>query len=101
MNVIWIDLIVGILLVESILHLSFAHSGNYMPSLFGKSLKANMIFSIVTFFVSFDIYFYTYGISTLVDNSLLLGVFVAYLCYLIFGHWFHKRLQRNTATVNT
>jgi len=98
MNFNWIDFIVGFLLIGSMLHLSFGHSGKRFPSLFGKSPKANIFYSEAITLLAIEIYVFTYDVTTLLSNGVLLGIIAMYLCYLFFGSLLHKRLQEDNAS---
>ena len=51
-----IDFIVGVLLFDGIVHLTFSVTKVNMPSLFGSTPKANMLLGLLLVFVAIDIH---------------------------------------------
>lgn len=88
-----IDFIVGVLLFEGIVHLTFSVTQVEMPSLFGSSPKANMILGLALVFFATDIYFFMYGLSATLNNSILMAMLVLTLILALTGRLVQKAMR--------
>jgi len=88
-----IDFMVGFLLVSSIVHIAMAKAKISFPSVFGRTAKANNIHGILLAFVAVDIYFFSYGFNTTINNGVLIGAVDFIICYVLFGGFLHRRFK--------
>ena len=80
-----VDFIIGVMLMGSLFHLSFAIWKVKVLSPFGSSIKGNMIYGILVFCISFGLYLYKNGISVLIEDKLYLGGLFALVYTIVFG----------------
>lgn len=87
-----LEFLAGFLLVGSVTHLVMAYSNLEFPSLFGRSPRANMIYSVCVAAIAVDLFIFSQGFSAFLSNGLLMGAVDMYLLYLLFGKLLHKKL---------
>ena len=80
-----IDFIIGVMLMGSLFHLSFAIWKVKVLSPFGSSTTANMIYGLFVLCISVGLYLYKNGAQALLDDKLYLGGLFALIYTLIFG----------------
>lgn len=80
-----IDFVIGVMLMGSLFHLSFAIWNIEVLSPFGKSIKSNIIYGIFVLLISLSLYLYKYGIDELFQDKMYLGGLFALIYTIIFG----------------
>ena len=80
-----LDFVTGVLLLGSLLHLTFGLWRTKMISPFGSSNTANILYGIFVLSISVSLYIYQYGIAGLLQNYVILGGLFAILYAVVFG----------------
>ena len=80
-----INFVIGIMLMGSLFHLSFAIWKIKVLSPFGSSIKSNIIYGIFVLCISLGLYLYKAGIVVLIEDKLYLGGLFALVYTIIFG----------------
>jgi len=93
MSFLWLDFLVGFLVLGSFVHLVMAYNNKPFPSVFGNSAMANAIYSEVVVVLAVGAYVFLNDFQTLMNNGVLLGMMDMYVCYLVFGRWITRRFS--------
>ena len=88
-----IDFIVGVLLFDGIVHLTFSVTKVNMPSLFGSTPKANMLLGLLLVFVAIDIHAYKYGLAATINNSFLVALLFLSVIFALSGRLVQKAIR--------
>ena len=86
-----IDFIIGVMLMGSLFHLSFAIWNMKVLSPFGKGIKQNIAYGIFVFLVSVGLYLYKYGMNELAQDKMYLGGVFALIYTVILGLWINRK----------
>ena len=80
-----LDFIIGVTLLGTLFHLSFAIWKIRVLSPFGSSVGANICYGIFVLAVSVSLYLYSHGLNQLLQDNLYLGGLFAIAFMIIFG----------------
>ena len=89
------DFIIGVMLMGSLFHLSFALWKVKVLSPFGSSTKANGVYGIFVLCISLGLYLYKYGTQSLFENQLYLGGLFALAYTIIFGLIVNRKIKND------
>jgi len=82
-----IDFIIGVLIMGSLFHISFAIWNIKVLSPFGSSNKSNTFYGIFVLCISVGLYLHKNGLNNLLQDKLYLGALFALLYTIVFGLW--------------
>jgi len=88
------DFIVGVLLFDGIVHLTFSVTKVEMPSLFGSSPKANMILGLLLVIVAIELHSFEYGLAATINNSALMALLALSLIFALSGKFVRKAIRK-------
>lgn len=77
--------IIGVMLMGSLFHLSFAIWNVKVISSFGYSKKANVLYGSLVFCFTIGLYLYKNGLNAMLEDKLYLGGLFALTYTLILG----------------
>ena len=101
MNV--IDFIIGLSIANSLPHFLFGTWRVRMLSGLGFGNKANIAYSLINFIIGIALYSYKYGLSSLLENGILLGVLFVIVVYFIVGRicfiQFHEKYYKKNKSL--
>lgn len=85
------EFIIGVMLMGSLFHLSFAIWNIKVLSPFGTSKKSNIYYGILVLSISIGLYGYKFGLNELLHDKIYLGALFALLYTIIFGLWTNRK----------
>ncbi|QHI36125.1 hypothetical protein IMCC3317_14790 [Kordia antarctica] len=80
-----LDFIIGALLANAMPHLIFGLTKTHFLGMFGFSPKGNIMYAILQFVICILLFYFNYGLNTLLENGFLLGGIAIVVLYFIFG----------------
>lgn len=86
-----IDFIIGVMLMGSLFHLSFAIWRVAVLSPLGSSPKSNAYYGTLVFCLSIGLYLYRHGWQELIRDNLYLGALFALVYTILFGLWTNRK----------
>ena len=86
-----IDFIIGVMLMGSLFHISFAIWNTEVLSPFGSSKKSNIFYGIFVLCVSISLYLYKNGLGELLQDKLYIGGLFALFYTILFGIWTNRK----------
>lgn len=88
-----IDFIIGVLLLGSLFHLSFALWNIKVVSPFGASKQSNAVYGFSVLIISVALFVYNHGLEALLQNGIYLGGLFAVFFTIGLG----SLINRNTS----
>ena len=85
-----IDFIIGVLLMGSLFHISFALWNTKVLSLFGSSKNSNLVYGGFVLIISIGLYLYKHGINEMIQDKIYLGGLFALFYTILFGLWVNR-----------
>jgi hypothetical protein len=86
-----IDFAIGVLLLGSLLHLTFGIWRVRMISPFGFSGPSNILYGVFVLSAAVGLYFYQHGLSRLAQDYIMLGSLFAIAYAVALGVWLRFR----------
>ncbi len=82
-----LDFFVGVILLGSMLHLTFGLWRVPMISPFGRSNGANILYGCLVLTLALGLYIYAHGLAALMQNAVMLGGVFAIAYAVVLGLW--------------
>ena len=81
----WIDVLIGLTLVNAVPHTIFGLFGIRFLTLFGFSPSANLSYGALNFFIFLGAFHLAYGWNALTSNGFVIGGLVVLFGYVLVG----------------
>ena len=92
----FIDFIIGVMLMGSLFHISFGIWNVNVLSPFGTSKKSNILYGIFVLGISVGLYIFKNGLNQLINDKLYLGGLFALFYTIAFGLWVTRKVKTNS-----
>ncbi|MBT5018793.1 hypothetical protein OAF42_03150 [Planctomicrobium sp.] len=79
----FIDFLIGLFAANALPHYLFSRFDSRILGLFGYSSRANLAYSIFCMIVSLSLFQWKYGLSTIAEHGILLGVLVVVFSFYV------------------
>ena len=81
----WLDVLIGLTLVNAVPHTIFGLFGIRFLSLFGLSPRANLSYGVLNFLIFLALFHIGYGLNALPGNGIAIGGLVVLFGYVLVG----------------
>jgi len=93
----FIEFVIGVLLLGSLFHLSFGVWSIKVLSPFGSSKRSNVSYGTFVLGISLGLYLFERGLTVLVDDYLYLGGLFAIAYTVVLGLWVTRGTTTSTS----
>lgn len=85
-----IDFLIGMTVMNAMLHIALGHWKGRMLTTFGFGNMKNLAYGVFNLAISLSLYIYQYGTDHLLSNGMYLGGLTVLLIVLFFGNFFYQ-----------